>query len=216
MGCAVDGLESGAVEKGPAARAALPCYPCGRLGCGWNGWCDSGSKVGRSKGGGCALVCGSGWTRSRGAATWGLGRVGTVRAEKRGTVSHLTHGRALPARARPPLRSTSPCSTSPAQTRARNLPTAPPSVSPPPPARHRRQVSAEDYIAAKPDPVAQFAAPVCGHMNAGERARARARLAVRCGGRTLTAGRPVGQGRPTVVRCELPCASQPPPNLPPP
>lgn len=28
------------------------------------------------------------------------------------------------------------------------------------------QVSAADYAAAKPDPVAAFAAPVCGHMNA--------------------------------------------------
>ena len=27
------------------------------------------------------------------------------------------------------------------------------------------QVAPEDYLAAKPDPVAAFSAPVCGHMN---------------------------------------------------
>ena len=27
------------------------------------------------------------------------------------------------------------------------------------------QISAEDYTAAQPDPVAQFSKPVCGHMN---------------------------------------------------
>lgn len=31
-------------------------------------------------------------------------------------------------------------------------------------------ISAADYTAAKPDPVAQFAAPVCGHMNADHEA----------------------------------------------
>lgn len=28
------------------------------------------------------------------------------------------------------------------------------------------QVSAEEYAAAQPDPVAKFSGPVCGHMNA--------------------------------------------------
>lgn len=31
-------------------------------------------------------------------------------------------------------------------------------------------VSAADYLAARPDPIAQFAAPVCGHMNADHEA----------------------------------------------
>jgi hypothetical protein len=30
------------------------------------------------------------------------------------------------------------------------------------------QVTPEQYLAASPDPVAPFAGPVCGHMNAGK------------------------------------------------
>ena len=63
--------------------------------------------------------------------------------------------------------------------RPRRAPHARPARRPRRGARQPPQVSAEDYLAAKPDPVAQFAAPVCGHMNAGARAaEARARAAV--------------------------------------
>jgi hypothetical protein len=98
----------------------------------------------------------------------GFGRVASVRGRCEQSNAAGLGRRACPTIARPPQ--PPHLLDHPLAPRPQPQPPYPHSHPPTPPPPPTPQIQVSDYLAAKPDPVAAFAGPVCGHMNADHQA----------------------------------------------